>query len=135
MRQFVIAVFLLAFASAFIALVSYPHDAPATAAESNDAPLDSNAQFTQVKPAPGSGTGTDNGVYLPPVAGSHSEITGTVQSQDEPAGPQRLHRRQRRPTRPQEILARPHRRQRPLPLRRTGRDYGSCRARRVPALQ
>ncbi len=88
MRQFVIAVFLLAFASAFVALASYRYDAPATAAESNDAPLDSNAQFTQVKPAPGSGGGTDNGVYLPPVAGSHSEITGTVQAQqDEPAGP------------------------------------------------
>src|SRR5271165_877294 len=88
MRQFVIAVFLLAFASTFVALASYPSGAPATAAESNDAPLDANSQFTQVKPAPGNGTGTDNGIYLPPVSSSHSEITGTVQAQqDEPAGP------------------------------------------------
>ncbi len=87
MRQF-IAVFMLAVASAVIALASYQHDAPATAAESNDAPLDANPSYTQTKPAPGDGTGTDSGVYFPAVSGNRSEVTGTVQDEQGGGGPQ-----------------------------------------------
>ncbi|MBV8171202.1 MAG: hypothetical protein JO219_04635 [Candidatus Eremiobacteraeota bacterium] len=86
MRQFAIAVIILALVSLPVALIWVRSDTTATAAQSSDAPLDASSQFQQVKPAPGDGAGTDTGVYFPSVSGPHSEITGSVVG-DQP-GPQ-----------------------------------------------
>ena len=50
----------------------------------SDAMLTSDPRFAHVKPMPGSGNGTDQGVFIAPIA-HQGELTGTVQSDQ--AGP------------------------------------------------
>ncbi|MBV8170882.1 MAG: hypothetical protein JO219_03015 [Candidatus Eremiobacteraeota bacterium] len=53
-------------------------------AASSTPALGSDPAYQAARPAPGDGTGTDSGVYLPPLAGPTSVITGSVVAQDEP---------------------------------------------------
>jgi len=57
---------------------------PVALAPAQDAALTSDPRFTHVKPAPGNGSGTDQGVFIAPIA-HQGELTGTVQSDQ--AGP------------------------------------------------
>jgi hypothetical protein len=60
---------------------------PGTPASPGTTPIDEDPGFKSVIPQPGDGTGTDQGVFLAPLAGPGSVMTGTVLAPDEPAGP------------------------------------------------
>jgi hypothetical protein len=55
----------------------------------NVPPVDKDKNFKPVQPEPGSGTGIDNGVYVPPIAGPGSYIVGSVENPNTntPSGP------------------------------------------------
>src|SRR5215472_9179007 len=50
------------------------------------AALDQDPAFSRVAPSGGDGTGTDAGVFLPPLAGPNATVIGTVEDPNE-AGP------------------------------------------------
>lgn len=49
--------------------------------------IDRDPHYSPAEPAPGDGTGTDAGVYVPPLAGPHAVMVGTIVAPEEPAGP------------------------------------------------
>lgn len=63
--------------------------APPTPTPPVEKPIDEDPHFKNVQPQPGDGSGTEGGVFLPPLAGRgpHSLVTGTVLAPDEKPGP------------------------------------------------
>ena len=72
---------LTVFAVLALAVASMAAGAPA-----DDAALNADPRFAAVPAQPGSGSGSEDGTYLPPLAGAGGEITGTVVA-DSGAGP------------------------------------------------